>query len=101
MNHLVLCCGENPHSEFDFCYEVKSRSELRGILTGEINIKNDVEMKQIYEFLFVHNYRILNGRNYFPISLSCTDFLNLTSNDEYQEQSLRVLQSEMENAGSI
>lgn len=61
LGHRVICCGENPHSAYGFCKELNRVEELDSILTGQQSVEIKVNMNEIYEYLFVQNYRYDRG----------------------------------------
>lgn len=59
-NIPVVTCADNPHSAYSFSLQVKDRVLYRDLLEGKEKVQIKINADEIFEFVFVSNYRILN-----------------------------------------
>jgi hypothetical protein len=56
----VICCGDNPHNSYEFCYNAKNKEEYKIYLqkSRELTIEKEKAKMQSLEFYFMHNINI-------------------------------------------
>jgi hypothetical protein len=95
----VLCCGENPHQTYGFSHLVESRDELKSILCGLNEPRIDISLNEIYEYVYLHNYRLEKGElSLFPWSV---DALKLPEMLSSQEKRLYYMKNAIQNVNNI